>query len=297
MPEPLSFSLVVATIQGWPDIADCVASCRRAVDRVHGEFLVLDGSGRPAPRPDELGAARWISRPGESVFQLHTAGYALATGAVVATTEDHCRVPPTWAAQMLEAHRLHPEAAAIGGAVENGAKGNLLDWASYFVVQILNAPPLHTGVVPRLAGLVNVSYKRHALQGVHDHGGVGTIDGLHQRALAARGEPLIADDRIVVAHDQSLGFRGTAAAHFHAGRTMAAVWRQRMDARTWVRAGGTFAVPWLRLGRILVMGTEKRRLGMVVKCMPHMILLLYCQAWGQYLGFAKGPGNSPQHVQ
>lgn len=188
MPVPLTFSLVVATSQGWPEIAECVASCRAAVDRVEGEFLVLDGSGRPPPGGDELGVARWISRPGESVFQLHTAAYALATGTIVATTEDHCRVPLAWAEQMLDARQRHPEAAAVGGAVENGATGSLLDWASFFVVQILNMPPLRTRAVSRLAGHVNVSYKRRAREGIHDHGGLGTMDGLHQRALGARGE-------------------------------------------------------------------------------------------------------------
>lgn len=42
-----TFSVVVGTIQGWPDITPAVRSLEIAAKRVNGEVIVVDGSGEP----------------------------------------------------------------------------------------------------------------------------------------------------------------------------------------------------------------------------------------------------------
>lgn len=120
---------------------------------------------------------------------------------------------------MLAAHEGNPEAAAVGGSVENGATTHTLDWASFFVVQAGIAAPIASGPSAKLAGAVNVSYKRSAMGQIDDFDGLGMLDVIHQRGLRQAGQILIADDSIRVWHDQSLGIRGTTAIHYHAGRT------------------------------------------------------------------------------
>jgi hypothetical protein len=290
-------SIVVATIQGWPEIERNLRTMEVATRRAGGELIVVDGSGRPAP-VEKLGPeVRWISIPGASVFQARAVAYREALGDVVAITEDHCRVPDDWGERMVDAHRRHPEAAAIGGAVENGATSTRIDWASFFIVQIAAMPPLKDASPSRLASAVNVSYKRHALAMLDEHEGMGAMDVLLLQRLRDAGERLVADDAIRVEHDQSLGIGGTTVVHYHAGRTMSGFRRQQMGPRQWIRAGGTFVIPWLRLARIFAVGASKQYRAELLPSLPWIVWLLHAQAAGQFVGYALGPGDSPAKVQ
>src|SRR5688500_212102 len=206
--ETLPITTIVPTARGWP-------AARPALERVvpqtlaaGGEVIAVDGSGRPTPDDEQLavlgGAASWLARPGESVFQLRQAAYAAARGEIVAVTEDHCHVAPDWIERILEAHRRHPEAGAIGGAVLNGTDRKLVDWAAFFLTQGPHMPPLPNGVADRISGPANVSYKRRVLDRLGGDEQQGVIDFLElPRALA--GEALVADDSIRVLHHQSQG--------------------------------------------------------------------------------------------
>jgi hypothetical protein len=291
-------TIIVGTIQGWPEIRGNAASFRVATETVGGELIVADGSGKRAPAPDEIGAhSTWFSEPGTSVFQLRRLAYQRARGAIVAITEDHCFVADDWGQRILQAHAERPEASVIGGAVENAATGSRIDWASFFVVQAAFMPPIGSGPTRRLAGAVNVSYKRRALEALADYEGMGAMDVLHQAMLRERGEALWAEDGIRVSHDQSLGVRGTTVIHFHAGRTMSGVRRQHMTPYQWLRAGGAFVVPIARLARILAIGARKGHIGQLVPSLPWVAWLLYSQACGQFIGYALGPGDSARKVQ
>jgi hypothetical protein len=260
--------------------------------------VLTDGSGNPPPPANEVGPeVVWLSYPGESVFQLRGRGYEAARGEIVAITEDHVRVQPSWARQMLDAHATHPEATAIGGSVENAATGNAMDWGSFLVVQANVAAPIHSGVAKRLSGAVNVSYKRHAIQAMETYGGLGAMDGLHQRHLAATGATLVNDDSIRVLHDQSLGFVGTTAIHYNAGRTMSGFKRQHMDAVQWLRVIGAPVIPLARYVRAVALLTPRGYGPQLARSAPAMLWLLYSQGLGQFVGYLAGPGDSPGKVQ
>ena len=291
-------SVTISTIQGWPEIAPNLRTVIDSVKDVGGEVVVTDGSGNPAPPADEVGpGVVWLRYPGESVFQLRDRGYKAARGEIVAITEDHVRVPATWARQMLDAHAAHPEATAIGGSVENAATGNVMDWGSFLIVQVNVATPIKSGLAKRLSGAVNVAYKRHAIEQMENYGGLGAMDGLHQRHLAAAGATLVNDDAIRVVHDQSLGFRGTTAIHYNAGRTMSGFKRQHMDAVQWVRVIGAPVVPLARYVRTAILLSSRGYGPLVARCTPAMLWLLYSQGVGQFIGYLAGPGDSPGKVQ
>jgi hypothetical protein len=291
-------SVTISTVQGWPEIAGNLATAIESVRAVGGEIVLTDGSGNPPPRSDEVGpGVVWLSYPGESVFQLRDRGYQAARGDIVAITEDHVRVPAGWAQEMLDAHTAHPEATAIGGSVENAATGNAIDWGSFLVVQANVAAPIRSGPAKRLSGAVNVSYKRHAIEDMETYGGLGAMDGLHQRHLAATGAPLLNDDTIRVLHDQSLGFRGTTAIHYNAGRTMSGFRRQHMDAVQWLRVIGAPIIPLARFARAVALLTPRGYGSQIARCGPAMLWLLYSQGVGQFIGYLAGPGDSPGKVQ
>ena len=258
MTDSPSISITISTVQGWPGIRRSIELAEVAARAVGGEVVVTDGSGRPVPERAELDAqTTWLAEADRSVFQLRETAYRLARAPIIAITEDHCRVPPDWAGKMLAAHAAHPEAAAIGGSVENGATGSVLDWASFLVVQAPIAAPIPSGPSAKLAGAVNVSYKRSAIAQIDDFDGLGMLDVAHQRRLGRSGQILFADDSIRVWHDQSLGIGGTIAIHYHAGRTFAGFLRQRMDQAAWLRCAGVLIVPYVRFGRAMVLGSRK----------------------------------------
>jgi hypothetical protein len=291
-------SVTISTVQGWPEIAANLQTVIESVRAVGGEVVLTDGSGNPPPSAREVGPeVVWLSYPGESVFQLRGRGYQAARGEIVAITEDHVRVPPNWARQMLDAHASHPEATAVGGSVENAATGNAMDWGSFLVVQANVAAPIHSGVAKRLSGAVNVSYKRHAIEAMETYGGLGAMDGLHQRHLAATGATLVNDDSIRVLHDQSLGFIGTTAIHYNAGRTMSGFKRQHMDGVQWLRVIGAPIIPLARYARAVALLTSRGYGPQLARSAPAMVWLLYSQGVGQFIGYLAGPGDSPGKVQ
>jgi hypothetical protein len=296
--SPSTITVTAATVQGWPDIEPNVRSFEAAAAAVGGDVIVTDGSGLPAPPPGTLGPrTTWISEPGKSVFQLRVSAYRVATAPIIGVTEDHCFLPTDWAGRNLEAHGAHPEAAAIGGSVVNGATDSAMDWASFLIVQSGVAAPIASGPTERIAGAVSVSYKRAALADLDEHAGMGTMDALHQRALAASGAALIADDRIRVVHDQSLGFGGTVAIHFHAGRTFAGFRRQKRDAGQALRILATPIVPVARFVRTARLAGAKGYGRELLRATPAIWFLLVVQTAGQIVGFAAGPGDSPKRVQ
>lgn len=296
-PRP-PISITVSTVQGWPDIAEDIRTVIASAAAVAGEVVVTDGSGRPAPPAAEVGpGVVWLSFPGESVFQLRDRGYRAARGEIVAITEDHVRVPADWARRMIEGHAAHPEATAIGGSVENAATGSAMDWGSFLVVQASVAAPIRSGPARRLSGAVNVAYKRYATEAMETYGGLGAMDGLHQRHLAEAGSILLNDDTIRVLHDQSLGFRGTTAIHYHAGRTMSGFRRQHMDAIGLLRIIGAPVIPLARYVRAVALLTPRGHGRLLLRYTPAMLWLLYSQGLGQFIGYLAGPGDSPRKVQ
>ncbi len=291
-------SIVIGSIQGWPDITESVHAAEAAARRVGAELLVLDGSGHPPPPPGSLASeTRWLEFPGESVFQMRMRGYELSSAPIVAITEDHCNAPIDWCERIIAAHAEHPEAAAIGGSVENGATSYLIDWASFFIVQVAVMAPIRSGAASRLAGAVNVSYKREALDGMSDFGGQGAMDVLHQKMLAERGDLLVADDRIRISHVQSLGFGPTTTIHYHAGRTISGFRRRTMHPTDWVRLIGAPFVPLARFGRIIVIGARKGYGPRMLRGGPAILWLLYAQGLGQFIGYVRGAGESANPLQ
>ena len=298
LPPSPTISIVVATVDGWPAIDNAVSSFEIAASAVGGEVIIADGSGRAAPPSRALGpATRWLRRDRESVFQLRAAGYRAAEAPIVAITEDHCRVPQDWARRMLDAHAAHPEAVAVGGSVANGATRNTIDWASFLVVQVTQMTPIFSGPSNRLAGAVNVSYRRSVLEAIDEFDGLGAMDMLHQRDLQDGGAAMIADDNIRVLHDQSLGWAGTVRIHYHAGRTFAAFVRRRMDMVGLVRLVGVLLIPYARFARAIVIGQRKGYGAVLWRTWPLILLLYLVQAAGQVVGFTAGPGDSPRKVR
>lgn len=295
----LPLSAVAATTQPWPEVQPLLESLREQIAAVGGEIVLGDGSadGLPDAAHARYPRLRVLHQPGASVFQLRAACVAASAGAVVAITEDHCVAAPDWCERILAAHRDHPEAAAIGGAVENGATATTIDWASFFLVNGASMPPVRDGVRRAIALQANCSYKRAALS--PDAAELGMMEWLLNADLHARGAVLRTDGRILVQHVQSLGVAATCRIHYDDGRTIAAFRLARIGrAERAVRLAACLAMPPLLTARAtFYVLTKRRRMGLLLASLPWMLVLTSCKAWGNLLGFLFGAGSSPARIR
>jgi hypothetical protein len=293
-----SLSVVIATTKAWPEIKPCLDSLHDEAQTVGAEVLVGDGHGQGLPPnvAERYPEVKWVAWPGGSVFFLRELAMTQAIGDVVAVTEDHCTVTPGWCERILMAHHHHPEAAAIGGVVENGATTRLIDWANFLIVFGPFTAPIETGRQPAISLQANISYKRRVVPQKMSQ--LGMMEFLFNRQLHEQGETLIADDRLIVSHNQTWGFWRTFAAHFHNGRSIAGFRLQRMSwMERLMRIGGCAILPvyllWVTQGPVM---RKRRLLKPALASLPLTALMVTCHAAGEFVGYILGPGNSPQQL-
>lgn len=294
----LPLSIVVATTKPWPEIRACLDSLVEQAKRVGAEILVADGHGRGLPEmgKESYEGVLWLKELGASVFGLRKLGMWHARGEIIAITEDHCRVHPDWCEQIIQAHKDYPGAAAISGAVENGATTSLMDWANFFLVFAPFVSPIKNGPCERICLQANISYKRRVVSRMASN--LGVMEMLFTRQLRQEGEVLIADDRLLVSHVQSHGFWGTFAAHFHNGRSIAGFRLEDLGGvGRMLRLGSTAILPPYLLWSTLRALVSKQPLwGKVFASLPLLALLVCCHAAGEFMGYMAGPGRSPQRL-
>jgi hypothetical protein len=292
--DPPSLSLVLATLAGWPHIASVFNTQRAAVEAVGGELIVVDGSDHPAPRPEEIGPnTTWISAPGDGVFQLRAHAYPIARGAIIAQSEDHCAMETDWGQVLLDLHAEHPEAAVIGGVVENGSPKRMDDWATFFIGHFRDMPGVGLARRVPLVGLTNVSYKRNVVDAFLPAGDDGINEAAQQRMLAANGEVLLIDDRLRVSHIQSQGVSGMIQINWHSARTQAGMRRAQRTPSALVRLIAAPVSPLVYMALIANAVVRQRyQTRAFVKSAPMVFGLLAWRAVAELVGYAAGPGDS-----
>jgi hypothetical protein len=300
----LPITALIASIRGWPEAREAARRINPQVHAAGGEFIVADGSGNAPPTEAEMeelgGSINWMSLPGKSVFQLRLAGYRVARGEIVAVTEDHVYVEPDWVERIIDVHRRHPDAGAVGGAVLNHTDEKLVDWAAFFLTQGPFMPPLANGVAERISGPANVSYKKRVLDRLEGDEEQGVIDFL-ELPDALEGEALVADDSIRVRHNQSQGLLRTSLAEFDNGRTIAGYRRREMTRGDWLRIASAPVLPAYRAVRQMrIVRGKQMQPGMttskMAQALPAHIWFQYCAMAGELLGYAAGPGDSPKRL-
>jgi len=210
-----SLSVVVPSTHLDPGECEAVAALTPQIDACGGEVVFVDG--RPdASEPRASDRYRHVVVPCADVFELRAVGVSEARGDVVAILEDHTVPRADWCAEVLRAHREHPE-AVVAGAVVNGTAEHAIDRANFYLSHARNLPPLRTTPPDCTPSPANISFKRRALP--RDRPPPGWIDYVLVPTLLGSND-LVADDRALVSHDQSLGLRWTIANHFRAGRSV-----------------------------------------------------------------------------
>lgn len=287
-------SVVIASNTAWPAATVALDSLYAQVHALGAELLFL--SSKDATKPAELGDrfpdATWLYMPGMSVHEMRIQGILRATGEIIAWTEDHVRVAPDWCEGLLRAHAEHPEAMAIGGAVENGHPESLRDCAHHYLIFGPAVAPLSPGRPPE-SGAANFSIKR-ALSPMLPKADLAEMFLI--RELARARVTMASDERITVDHCQSFPLHHLCRYHFHNGRTIAGFRRGSLTPLMRVfRSGASAILPVYLVGlRVGQMWRKRRHRARLLASLPWMLCLVCAQAAGEAIGHLAGPGGSPQ---
>jgi hypothetical protein len=288
MADALPLSVVLATIEPWPDLANCLAVLEPQVAALGGEILVGDGHGDAldAAKASSSERLRWIRLPGASVFELRARAAAQARGDIIAMTEDHCLVGADWCARIVDVFQQHPDADVVSGPVLNGSMDKLMDWANFLQTFGPFFPPVNRDQDDRCPPVANVAFRRSVV----GSGPIATgwIELELNPRLFADGRCHL-DDGLTVTHVQSHGFWRTMLSHFDNGRSTTG-----LRTQPW----SNVQAPWKRFWRALgAMGGIKKLTPGVRASVPLMFVLSCCQSAGEAAGVLAGPGRSPSRLR
>ncbi len=290
-------SVVIASVSGAASILECLERLEALPERDQMEVLVLD---RRTDGTAEAVARRfpWVrleaGLAGRSIPELRWKGMRAARGEMIAVIEDHCLVEPGWGAEILRF--LDSPYGAVGGPVENGATGRILDWAFFLAEYGPCMPPLQEGEVDLAPGN-NVAYRRAVLP--LDEPAWGSLwESFLQKELRRRGVRIYLSPPMRLYHKKSFRLGEMLGQRFLYSRSFAAM--RAAGKPAWLRltlAAASILLPPLLLVRILANLVRKRRnLREFFLALPVLVLFVSGWAAGEVAGCLAGAGDSLARV-
>lgn len=301
----MKMSVVVAVVDGGAALAACLAALA-AQDVADALEVIVPSDARcdlsgvrtqdPRVRFLELGEIA-TPHPAASLLAWHeridrrrAAGLAAAGGDVVALIEDRVLPRRDWAARLLAAHAARPEAAAVGGAVAEGAT-QALARAVYYCDYGRYQPPFAAGPAAWLSD-VNVSYKRRALDATREQWRERYHESSVHWRLREAGELLFTTpDAVVEAARGELALGALLRERVAFGRVFGFTRAQHAPlARRLAWLALTPALPFLLCARRVV---ERARRGSLLgagfaAALPAIFVLSCAWSLGEALAYATG---------
>lgn len=304
MTDAPEFSVVVGLISGRrADLERCLEALHAQTIRERLEIVVpyddpcadVVGLGERFPDVrfvraeglDTAAARRGASR--EHHDTLRTIGLRAARGSVIALTEDHAHVAPTWCAEMKSALARFPKAAAVGGAVECDGE-SALNRAVWFCDFGRYQNPLPEGPSEFVSDS-NVAYRREALERLAGAWAADYHETALHWAMISAGYELCTTPRVVVWQRRGgLRLRDALRERFVWAKSFAGT-RSRLvgPARRAIYAALSPLLPFVmtaRTARITFSrGAQTARL---LRVLPHVFLLQVVWAAGEFAGYVTG---------
>ncbi len=301
LPEAVSpaLTVVVPSVNGWGDLADCLEALEGERADVELEVLVPDrlGSALQAQVRSRFPWVRLLPAPaGATIPALRAIGFNAAHGEAVAVIEDHVLVPRGWARALLAG--LSGDVNVIGGAVENAATETLVDWAAFLCEYSQLLPPLPTGRVSGITGN-NTVYRRSVLERYREAWSAGRWEDYLHEAMVQGGETLYQHPEIVVGHRKHYSVSEYAGQRFLYARSFAGA---RVVDRAWgvrlMYGAGAVLLPAVLLARICRTVWRKGRYrGLLIRSVPLLLLFVVCWGAGEAVGYWFGAGAALQRVK
>lgn len=287
-------SVIIPCINGIPYIDECLRALKRQEGDVEAEVIVLncckDGTSehvrRNFPQVRLLDFSKRLSIP-----ELRAMGMSHATGDIITITEDHCIPRKDWYQEILKAHES--DYAAVGGAVENGSVNRIIDWAVYLCEYSGVMPPIPYGEVTGIAGN-NASYKRWALEEIEESVKRDYWEFFLHEEIKKTGLKFLSAPTVVVIHKKEFGFTYFLNQRFYYSRSFAGM--RNIGAPFLKRIVYIISSPFLPvllISRISQQVLMKRRyIKEFLLSLPFLMIFMISYAWGEFVGYLFGSGNS-----
>ena len=293
-PQRRSLTVVVAA---WNDpglLRICLRSLETCDGRTSIEVIVA------APRERgfeavvrEFAATSVVSMPPDATVPvLRAAGFARASGDIVAFLEDHAMVASSWADALL-ATFSDASVRAAGGPVAQAPGLSTLDWGAYLFDYGRFMPPAAGGPVHEVSGL-NLAFDRQLLDTLRDALPDGVIEGPLHEELRRRGVTLQMAPAAIVSQTKRYSLRETLVSVYYLGRGYAGRRVQgTAGAGRLVRAAGSVVLPAVLVWRVLSVVLPKGRdRGRVLAAAGYLCLIALAWSVGEGIGYATGAGDS-----
>jgi hypothetical protein len=286
-----TLSVVISTLHEPCGVIEKFEGLRRQVGALNGQLIVVSrAKARTAPPSDTC--IHQIK--GGSIFDCRAAAPALASGEVIAFTEEHCVHSSDWCARIQRNFSTRPGLVMLGGAVANGSTRHIADLMNYWMTFAAFAPGQVTARHPCIAQLI---VKAAAIDRPLRPGELETT--LIQK-LQSIPDAIYVDAGLIVEHQQSHGVWRTFAVHFHNGRATAAFSWQNTDGRRLgvlrsLRLGWIDAKTHLTRSRTAFRAGDKPffvRAGYISLILP----LIVAHGIGAVIGYRHGPGASAHRL-
>ncbi len=292
-------SVIIACVNGLPVIDECLTALEKEQNSFDVEIIVAnscrDGTTEHIQKkfPDVklLDFSERLSIP-----ELRAIGMVKATGDILAIIEDHCNVQKDWFKEILKAHDKGYK--AVGGTVVNGSVDRIVDWAVFLCEYSAIMPPMPQGEVDGITGN-NASYRREILEKVDENIKKNYWEYFLHEELKKAGVKFLSVPSILVSHKKEFGFFYFLAQRFHYSRSFAGMRRTRtsISGRLFYILFSPF-LPILMLWRISEqILTKKRHIKEFLIALPLLSIFMISYAFGEFVGYLFGPGQSLLKVE
>lgn len=291
-------SVVVPSVNGFGDLEGCLQALERQRQDVDLDVVVVDRLGEPLRKAvrDAFPRVRVIEVDSSATIpEMRAIGFRETTAPAVGVIEDHVLVRDGWAKEMLSS--LRSGADIVGGPVENAATDTLMDWASFLCEYSHCVPPLPSGEVDWLPGN-NVVYSREILDRYGDVIAEHKWENRLHDAIRDDGTPLVCRPDVVVDHKKHFSFgeymsqRYLYSRSYAGARVSGAPFPKRL-----VYAAASLVLPPLlfyrTVSRIRAKGRHQEHLG---PSLPYVAVFVLAWAWGEFVGYLAGAGDSLSRV-
>jgi hypothetical protein len=246
----------------------------------------------PAPGLDTTHARKGYGR--EHHDSLRTIGLRAATAPVIALIEDHAYPADTWCAELMSALARHPQAAAVGGAVECGNRG-ILGLAVWFCDFGRYQNPLADAPAEYVSDS-NVAYRKQALEQTASAWAADYHETAVHGAMAAAGMELRTTPKPVVWQARSdIRWAAALTERYVWGRSYSGTRARLIGGRRWLLAALTPALPAVLTARSAQVTLARGRgLSGFLRACPAILALQTAWSLGELVGYVtSSPGGQP----
>ena len=297
MPE---LSVVIASVNGYPVVGECLRSLERQTARDRAEIILVDRLGNGTAERIEAefrGVLVLRASPDRTIPQLRAQGLRAARGEIVAVTEDHVYAPVGWIEAMLDAHARYPAAGGIGGPVSNRCTAKAVDWASFLCEYNEFLPPMAAAANAPIPGM-NSSYKRRAIDACGDLFYLGLWETFLHPGLVKAGQELRLEPAVALEHNKSFGWGEFLSQRYYLARSYAGM--RVANGGPLRRLAFTLASPALLpllLLRITRRSVRKGYGRQLLRAAPGLVVFLLAWTAGEAVGYALGEGDASVRVE